>query len=141
ADLRFTLISDGFFQRSGLRREDILGKHRWDFVVGSPLVSSWEAHRATLEAQLPFRDFDLWRLETDGTRQYQSVSGEPVFDEEGRFAGYRGTTRDITAQKLAEQRLREQRRLLARAQQLGGLGYWEYQASTGLMTGSRELRA
>jgi signal transduction histidine kinase len=36
--------------------------------------------------------------------------------------------------------LRDQRRLLARAQELGGLGYWEYQASTGLMTGSRELR-
>jgi signal transduction histidine kinase len=108
---------------------------------GSPLVSSWEAHRAALEAHLPFFNFELWRFVADGTRQCHCVSGEPVFDEEGRFAGYRGTTRDITTQKLAEQTQREQRRLLARAQELGGLGYWEYEASTGLMTGSRELRS
>jgi diguanylate cyclase (GGDEF)-like protein/PAS domain S-box-containing protein len=35
-----------------------------------------------------------------------SVSGEPVFDAEGIFAGYRGIGRDVTAQKRAEQMLR-----------------------------------
>ncbi|MFX6972987.1 diguanylate cyclase, partial [Acinetobacter baumannii] len=31
-----------------------------------------------------------------------SVSGEPIFDKQGQFAGYRGLGRDITAQKQAE---------------------------------------
>ena len=31
-----------------------------------------------------------------------SISGEPIFDEEGRFTGYRGVARDITERKLAE---------------------------------------
>jgi len=38
-----------------------------------------------------------------------------------------------------EQALRDHRRLLARAQELAGLGYWQYDATSGV-TGSRELR-
>jgi PAS domain S-box-containing protein len=140
ADLRFTFVSEGFFERSSIRPEDILGKHRWDFSTGSPVTPSWKEHRATLEAHLAFRNFEFWRLETDGTKHYHSVSGEPLFDDQGRFTGYRGTTRDITAHKRSEQKVREQRRLLARAQELGGLGYWEYEVSTGLFKGSPELR-
>ena len=140
ADLRFTFISEGFFEQSSIRPEDVLGKHRWDFSSGSPVAATWEEHRATLEARLPFRDFEFFRVEADGTRHYQSTSGEPQFDDQGRFTGYRGTTRDITARKLSEQRVREQRRLLARAQELSGLGYWEYEVSTGLFKGSPELR-
>ena len=36
-----------------------------------------------------------------------SVSGNPFFDEAGRFLGYRGTARDITEKVLAERALRE----------------------------------
>ncbi|OGA08077.1 MAG: diguanylate cyclase [Betaproteobacteria bacterium RIFCSPHIGHO2_12_FULL_69_13] len=33
------------------------------------------------------------------------MNGEPVFDEPGTFAGYRGTSRDVTARKQAEERI------------------------------------
>src|SRR5204863_2699978 len=41
----------------------------------------------------------------DGKRHYISVSGEPEFGDGGRFTGYRGVTREITQQKLAEERV------------------------------------
>ena len=140
AELRFTLLSEGFFQRSSMRPEDFLGKQRWECSVGLPLNSTWEAHRATLEARLPFRNFEFERFEADGARRFQAASGHPVFDAHGAFVGYRGTGRDITARVLAEQKLREQSRLLTRAQELAGLGYWEYETSSGFISGSRELR-
>ncbi|MBV9151424.1 MAG: PAS domain-containing sensor histidine kinase, partial [Alphaproteobacteria bacterium] len=39
--------------------------------------------------------------------QIVSISGNPVFNHEGRFVGYRGTARDVTAQVHAERRLRD----------------------------------
>ena len=38
--------------------------------------------------------------------RWLALSGEPVFDAEGMFQGYRGVGRNITAQKRAEQLLR-----------------------------------
>jgi PAS domain S-box-containing protein len=49
-----------------------------------------------LAARRPFLDFVYSRINTDGTRQYLMVSGEPMFDASGRFSGYRGIGKDVT---------------------------------------------
>src|SRR4029453_13145934 len=54
---------------------------------------------------LPFRDFEIARPASDGGKRYVSVSGLPMFDETGRFIGYRGVGRHITERKRAEQEL------------------------------------
>ena len=46
--------------------------------------------------------------------RYAVTSGEPMFDAAGKFRGYRGVGRDITAQMEAESALRESRELFAR---------------------------
>jgi len=79
-----------------------LGKTRWEVPHVEPDEDKWREHRATLDAHLPFRDFELARPTPDGGRRYVSVSGMPVFDESGRFVGYRGVGRHTTERKLAE---------------------------------------
>ena len=106
AELRFSSISDSYFDKSGMALEELLGKQRWDLSGAVPPEGSWDAHRAVLEARQPFRDFEFKRVTEDGTTNYQSISGEPVFDADGRFTGYRGTGRDLTARRRAEQELR-----------------------------------
>jgi len=54
---------------------------------------------------VPFRDFEIARPAADGGKRYVSTSGLPVFDETGRFTGYRGVGRHITERKRAEQEL------------------------------------
>jgi PAS domain S-box-containing protein len=83
-----------------------LGRRPWE--TGISVAGGWDAHRALLEARAPFREVQMWRDFEDGSRRYVSVSGEPVFDAAGRFAGYRGIGRDITRQKRGEQLLRLQ---------------------------------
>ena len=60
-----------------------------------------DAERKILEgniaARRPFLDFIYSRTKPDGSRQYLMVSGEPVFDPSGRFTGYRGIGKDVTA--------------------------------------------
>jgi diguanylate cyclase (GGDEF)-like protein/PAS domain S-box-containing protein len=75
-----------------------IGERRWDIPYLSPDAAGWAAHRAVLDAHQPFREFELSRLGADGTEHFISISGDPVFDESGRFKGYRGVGKDITEQ-------------------------------------------
>ena len=67
-----------------------IGKTRWEVLYLEPDAEAWRKHRETLDAHLPFRDFELARPTPDGGKRYVSVSGLPVFDKTGRFVGYRG---------------------------------------------------
>jgi PAS domain S-box-containing protein len=82
-----------------------IGKTRWEVPYLEPDEEAWRRHRATLDAHLPFRDFELARPTPGGGRRYVSVSGLPVFDASGRFLGYRGVGHHITERKRAQQRL------------------------------------
>ena len=53
--------------------------------------------KANIAARRPFLDFVYSRTNNDGAQQYFQVSGEPMFDASGRFTGYRGVGRDVTA--------------------------------------------
>ena len=103
-----------------------IGKTRWEVPYLEPDEEAWHAHRATLDAHLPFRDFELARPTPQGGKRYVSVSGLPVFDETGRFAGYRGVGRHITDRKRSEQALRQSQAYLAETQRLTQTGSWAY---------------
>ncbi len=105
AEYRFTRAEGrGVAAGDALRGWSLIGKRRWE--TGVEIEGGWDAHRALLEARKPFRDVVMWRTLPDGSRNYVSVSGEPILDADGRFAGYRGIGRIITARKRAEQLLR-----------------------------------
>lgn len=79
----------------GIPLENLLGE------IKQEQAARWnEAERAVLKenmaARRPFLDFVFSRTDADGTRRYFQVSGEPMFDGSGGFAGYRGVGRDVT---------------------------------------------
>src|SRR6185295_12657693 len=83
-----------------------IGKKRWETPSVFPDDAGWAAHRATMEAREPFRDFEIARRGQDGEVRWRSLSGEPVFDGSEAFKGYRGIGKDITAGKRGEEELR-----------------------------------
>jgi signal transduction histidine kinase len=60
-------------------------------------AGTWDAHRQMLEAQQPFTALPAHRREENGRISLWLLSGRPRFDARGRFAGYRGTARDVSA--------------------------------------------
>jgi len=100
-------------------RGDEIGKTRWEIPHLEPDEEAWREHRATLDAHLPFRDFELARPSADGGKRYVSVSGIPVFDSAGRFVGYRGVGRHTTERKRVEAELRARQDMLDLAQKAG----------------------
>ena len=99
-----------------------IGKRRWEVPYLEPDEEAWRKHRETLDAKLPFRDFELARPAPDGSKRYVSVSGMPVFDETGRFAGYRGVGRHITERRQAEEALRAMQAELAHVNRVTTMG-------------------
>ncbi len=58
-----------------------------------------EQLRATIDARRPFIDFLFSRVNPDGSQQQFRVSGEPMFNQNARFIGYRGIGVECTAQQ------------------------------------------
>jgi PAS domain S-box-containing protein len=103
AQHRFVMQEFGDHVVDAPGRGSEVGKTRWEVPYLEPDEDAWRKHRATLDAHLPFRDFELARPTTDGGKRYVSVAGFPIFDEAGRFSGYRGVGRHITDLKRAEE--------------------------------------
>jgi diguanylate cyclase (GGDEF)-like protein/PAS domain S-box-containing protein len=128
AELRFTYVSEGFRRVRGVDPALLVGKRRWELDV-QPIGASMDEHRAVLEAHQPFQNFVYARRRPDGKLTYVSHSGEPVHDAGGRFAGYRGVARDITAAMDAEQALRESEERFRSLSKLSSDFYWETDAA------------
>jgi PAS domain S-box-containing protein len=105
---RISYMSEGVSTTGfGVKPRELIGRTRVDIAAdaGSEL-DKWQQHLAVLERHEPFRDFQYtWK--NQGGQGTASISADPVFDVGGRFVGYRGTGRDVTAEIRAERSLRE----------------------------------
>jgi signal transduction histidine kinase/ActR/RegA family two-component response regulator len=107
-EFRFTKF-EGKTDNSSIPFAAAIGKRRWELDYHQ-IAGGWEAHKRLLESHLPFRDVELSRFDANGsTIAVISLIGEPVFDRTGRFCGYRGVAKDITARKKAEHELKRHR--------------------------------
>ena len=110
ADFRFTEVSMTVKSQAGISAEDHVGRTRWELPRTDPVDTTWDEHEAMLRAHRPFHDLILRRTGEDGSVDYVSVSGRPVFDAKGAFKGYRGVAKNITGKIHADAALRESER-------------------------------
>lgn len=92
---------------------DVLGKRRDQFAIGRKDTEDWRAHFRDLDQRKPFRNFQYWTKanrsqseDGEGENHLVSISGVPVFDEDGTFVGYRGTGRDLTKEYQDSQKIK-----------------------------------
>ncbi len=84
------------------------GSTRWEIPrLGALPETVWEQHRARLSRHEAFSDFIYLRYDKAGELRYISVSGEPLFDEQGKFRGYHGVGKDVTERARAQKALEE----------------------------------
>jgi PAS domain S-box-containing protein len=112
---RLTFMSGRMGERTGLDARSFLGQQRWDTPALNLTEDDWRAHRQQLVRHEPFRDFELQRPTPEGGSRWISLSGEPVYGDDGAFVGYRGVGKDITEGKQAEIALREAHEELKRS--------------------------
>jgi diguanylate cyclase (GGDEF)-like protein/PAS domain S-box-containing protein len=105
-DLRYTWFSPDVEQKTGVPAEWHYGKTRAEIAGPDTDPEALAANMRLMQERRPYRDLEFQRRGPTGDHWIRS-NGKPVFDEDGNFLGYRGTGRDITAQKQAELALRE----------------------------------
>ncbi|TXH90380.1 MAG: EAL domain-containing protein [Rhodoferax sp.] len=105
AEFRFVRIDGSLSGPMTVGDEAAIGKTRWDSGAEGVSASEWAKHRADLYAHRTFHDFQIQRRRPDGSLIWASISGAPIFDENGVFTGYRGIGRDITERKRDEDRI------------------------------------
>jgi PAS domain S-box-containing protein len=106
-DCKFTLLTENAF---GSRATDRIGTAFWDHALDLETEpEKWRHVWAALDSRKPFRDFVYCGMSGNGSPMYVKASGKPVFDTNGEFRGYRGTSIDVTATMSAQE---EHERLL-----------------------------
>ncbi|MBT0961418.1 PAS domain S-box protein [Denitromonas iodatirespirans] len=85
--------------------DKVLGKTRWEWAGADTSKPHWQAHIRACEQHQAFTDFVYPQALPNGEMRWVSVSGRPIFDDAGRFAGYRGVARDTTQERSIQQAL------------------------------------
>ena len=113
-----------------LRRppEEFIGKTRWEALGFDPGAPFWAAHIADLEAHRPLRGFEYQAELGDGKLHWVRLNAEPQFDAAGAFAGYRGTTQDVTELREAEAAAKASEERFRRFAEIASDWVWESDA-------------
>ena len=104
AGIRFTRMESRDVNAASVR-DFFLGRAPWETGLRIEDERGWDYFRELMASRKPFRDIVFHRTLEDGSPYYVGVSGEPIFDGERDFTGYRGVAREITDKKLAEERI------------------------------------
>lgn len=107
ANLRFSDFTGNLENIGGVSIEGMLGKTRAELIQPTDEPGKWRKHLDDLNNHRPFRNFQYESRSGNGDRLDVSISGKPVFDDDGVFSGYRGSGTNVTQQVEAELRDKE----------------------------------
>lgn len=99
---RFVLHTGAVIGNAQSNGAGILGKTLWNLPFDRGNEVDWQTHRTQLAWRAIFRDLELRCVDAQGGLRLISISGEPLFETDGQFKGYRGITRDITDRGLSQ---------------------------------------
>ncbi len=106
-DTVYSYVSPRVRDLLGYSPEELLGRTPFDLMPPEEAQRVEEGFWPTLAEREPFRFLENANRHSDGHLVVLETSAIPVFDEAGKFYGYRGIDRDITERKQVE-RLREE---------------------------------
>ncbi len=96
-DLRLSYLSERYHEITGNSAQNLLGLTHTEWLETiCPNEEARHAHIEKLKSDKQFNNLELEVIGADGQRRIHTISGKPVFDQNGTFQGYRGTGRDVT---------------------------------------------
>lgn len=124
--LRFKRFSDDLVEIVGTTDDTHYGISGCNLSIPDNEANNWSNHQALLERYESFNDYEHRRIDENGDVVWLIASGEPIFDFDSQFTGYRGISRDFTKQKNAEIALKESEERLRLSVNISGIGIWEW---------------
>ncbi|OMH38067.1 PAS domain S-box protein [Motiliproteus sp. MSK22-1] len=123
-NLRFTYISDRFYDITQLAKTDVIGKTRQEFA-GQEVIArdpeNWKQYEDAINARQRIKEFEYASVKADGSPMSIRISGNPYFKADGTFSGYQGTATDLTELKMVQDQLLRNEKLAALGGMVAGL--------------------
>lgn len=106
ADGRYTYVSPQISPVLGYGQDEILGKTLYDLMPAAEAQRVAEELDQLAKERKPIVALENTTIHKDGRLVHLETTGLPFYDAAGNLAGYRGTDRDITGRKRAEERIK-----------------------------------
>ncbi len=104
---RYTDISPGVKALLGYEPAELIGKTPFDFMSPEEVERVSRIFQGIAAGKHPFSVLENRMRHKDGHELILESSGVPVLDASNRFCGFYGIDRDITQQRRAEEKIRE----------------------------------
>ena len=102
----------------------MLGMRRWEIGDDAPGLTDWTEFRSYMIKHEAFQDLEVAIRGVNEVPTWLSISGRPLFGDDGRYLGHRGVTRDVTEKRGVELALSAQRKLFDQLITTTSQGYW-----------------
>ncbi len=119
----YTYVSPKIRDLLGYEAEDVVGKTPFDFMHPEDAQRMAEKFNTIKAERKSFSGVENVNISKDGNLVTIETNGVPIFDVEGRFCGYRGIDRDVTARKKLEQQYLHAQKMEAVGQLAGGIAH------------------
>jgi len=107
---RYLYVSPAALRITGYDPKDFMQDPRLNMRILHPDdVPIFEAHRGEVEKRRQMGEIEFRIVHKDGRIVWISHACRPIFDKEGRYLGVRGTNRDITDRREAQEALQRAR--------------------------------
>ncbi len=108
----YTYCSSKCIDLFGYQTEELIGKTAFYLMPPEEALRVEVLFQNIFLAQCSFNQLEHINLHKEGHLVIMETSGSPFFDEQGELLGYRGISRDISAQVTAEKALRRSEKKL-----------------------------
>jgi PAS domain S-box-containing protein len=119
---RVTTWNSGAERIKGYRADEIIGQHFSCFYSEEDRRADRPAQTLRRAAEEGKVELEEWRARRDGSRFAANVVVEAIRDEAGRLVGFAKVTRDVTAQREAQELLDRAREQLLQAGKMEAIG-------------------
>lgn len=118
----FTYVSPQSERSLGYAVSEILGKTPFHFMARAEAVRVRAVLRDVFFRRVRISEQENTLLAKDGLEVVFETNATPLFDVEGAFIGYMGTSRDVTGRKRAEAERRQLEARLRETQKMEAIG-------------------
>jgi len=136
---RYTFAADNIEALLGYRAEEILGRTPFDFMPPGEAEKIGAYFQGIVARKEAFHDLENPVIHKDGSVRTLLTSGVPILSESGELLGYRGTDKDITERKQAENALNEAAMFLRESQAIARVGGWKANPVTDRLLWTEEV--
>ncbi len=101
----YVFVNDALCEICGYPKEEIIGTNNRKYTDKENAKKAFDSFSQIFKTGKTGKIFDYEIIRKDGTKRHLGVSASLIRDSSGNIMGFRGTARDITERKLAEETL------------------------------------